>query len=818
MLKAQFSLKKGLIAFDRLQDQGFDSWTFKALGDKHPKWDDRRAALDKERAKLWLAMAEFTNGVEWLAVENYPAATACFVSVLLEFPDSVESLANLGYAKLMHYCDKLDDKDEIHFQNGQIVTAGFYKREKSIVRGEDVELWQNAIEALERADKLKPNQATVLVHLGVARLVTPRSIGMDVDKANLYLRLAKMAADDDSNLHDIAVANLAVAANAEGKPEEALALLDPKKFKPANRDVVAAANYTRAIALADSKKDAEKLEALKLFEDYLNSASHLSRWWGAAYREYETLAKTLEKAPKARGEFTRGVRSHLRMATGVTLRNGKPISIGDTAKQLLDAAGPGRTTQAVPSTTTQRIRYESEGLEFLVVDDKVVAIAIVGPEAKPLEFRGAGVSTNDAGQLRIGMSETALVALLGETVRKRRSSCRTCGTSTTANRGSPSAWRRGRSWRSWWCNYRPNSSRGSPMFRFRVALIAAILAFAPVMAKAADEDELAVRSLAEKYWTTVAAKDLTGHMKLWVEKGYEGETQPSRLKPVFACDGPIALEKLAIDRIDAFEDRSVVRIKCEIAYSTKTAKDNLFIPPGKQDFFIELRKSNGAWLIRRAYPVEIGFGLVLGAPATQEQRKKLIANHRDLVTLGMIHNILAAAELNMGRNQLFAAKDFVDVAMDLAKTLNDAHALARVYTMRSTGRNLMDENADAVADGLEAVRWARQANNDEATAACARYSREREFENWPNPRGPESLPRVTCDLPALGECGRRVEVECKSRPARYPDRSLWRRTQAFATGDRVVAQGSVEAGVGAGQNLTPTYRSARAFGRSPSVQ
>ncbi|HEY2908744.1 MAG TPA: hypothetical protein VGI99_00770 [Gemmataceae bacterium] len=56
----------------------------------------------------------------FLVLEQYSAAERCFDRVAKEFPDSYEGWANLGYACLMQYCDKLDEKDLREFDIGPI--------------------------------------------------------------------------------------------------------------------------------------------------------------------------------------------------------------------------------------------------------------------------------------------------------------------------------------------------------------------------------------------------------------------------------------------------------------------------------------------------------------------------------------------------------------------------------------------------------------------------------------------------------------------------------------------------------------------------
>lgn len=99
----------------------------------HPSWTQRLALLEKERASLWKSMGAFNNGVLFLNVEQYVSAAQCFASVIEEFPDCYEAQADLGYARLMQYCDLLRPEDVRDFGISQIMAGGFYERPDSLI-------------------------------------------------------------------------------------------------------------------------------------------------------------------------------------------------------------------------------------------------------------------------------------------------------------------------------------------------------------------------------------------------------------------------------------------------------------------------------------------------------------------------------------------------------------------------------------------------------------------------------------------------------------------------------------------------------------
>ena len=158
-LRAGYSYVGGLSAIRKMIDLGLNYSSFEGLAADHPSWLDRIALLDKEQAGLWRAMSSFDNGVYFLLVQNYPLAERAFRQVTKDFPGSYEAWANLGYALLMQYADSLDTDDLRHFDVGQVVVGGFYRRPKSLevkVRGINEELWWDAVGALRESIRLKP--------------------------------------------------------------------------------------------------------------------------------------------------------------------------------------------------------------------------------------------------------------------------------------------------------------------------------------------------------------------------------------------------------------------------------------------------------------------------------------------------------------------------------------------------------------------------------------------------------------------------------------------------------------------------------------
>lgn len=422
LLKAGYSLEKGMKAITTMQDQRLDYSSFEGLGKDHPSWNDRAAKADKDKAELWKAAAAFHNGVLFLATENYDNAIAAFKAAKKEFPKNYQVLNNLGYAQLMAYSDKWDKRDFQAQGIGQVVVGGFYNRLDEPVRGKDTELWFEAVGNLREANELKPGQTIILENLGLAYLLHPK--GKDLKEANKFFAEAIRAAEGDKSLDPAARASLlintGVATLADGQTEMGLAKLDEgervvRSFAgPAAKTTMidSAILYNRALVLADKTDKADKEKAFAMLEKYLLATSQLSLWWDSAYTRYTTVCKALEMEPKSKAAFKKDRPEPVRLVTGITVKDGK-ITLGQQLRAATKTLGAATPTTAIPGTSMVRVRYEKDGIELLATDE-VVAIILSGPNAPAIPLTGKIVGTGKVGELKVGMTTKEMESLLGE--------------------------------------------------------------------------------------------------------------------------------------------------------------------------------------------------------------------------------------------------------------------------------------------------------------------------------------------------------------------------------------------------------------------
>jgi tetratricopeptide (TPR) repeat protein len=391
-----------------------------SLTSTHPSWNDRFARV-MQNEKVWDALATFDNGVVLLTAEQFLAAERCFKQVADFDPKCHEAWLNLGYARLMQYCDKLSAEDLKDLGIGQVVCGAFYRRAKSLeppVRGKDARLWRAAEAALRTALTLKNDSALVRFNLGLAYLVHPE--GKDSERASEFLGDAvkdiagdrSLGTEDRIAFHiNLGVALMDGSTRKDGLKQlaQARTLLDKVKGKTSDETPVGLAlRYNEALVLADKK------EAAKRFESYLTDGDPLSAWWSLAYDQYVKLCQDLKQKPRTRKALEDRNNRRFRMLMSLNLDGGKTsVALAERTSDVLPRLGKHKTIN-VEGETLKRYRFEKYGIEILA-GERVIAILLASKKAPPVTVRPASLGAGQGVEVRVGMTRKELHARIPAT-------------------------------------------------------------------------------------------------------------------------------------------------------------------------------------------------------------------------------------------------------------------------------------------------------------------------------------------------------------------------------------------------------------------
>ena len=288
-------------------------------------------------------MSAFQNGHAFLELEQYTSAQQCFKGVTAEFPDCYEAWANLGYARLMQYCDGLDHDDVNRYGIGQIVTGGFYVRPDSLeakVRGIDEKLWGDAVKALEKSLSLKADLVLPRASLGIAFLLHPEGKNVKMARKWFAEAIDHLAKDPELKRNPLSMAALLVnsgvadlaagdAVEADKKFRSATDIVHTQRFTATVRSMESAIVFNRALVMGNSKEADAKERARRLLETYLEFNAPDTAWWEIAYGKYAKLGKELDVKVRTRISFFRkAAPQELRVITSVSLGK-EVVSLSD---------------------------------------------------------------------------------------------------------------------------------------------------------------------------------------------------------------------------------------------------------------------------------------------------------------------------------------------------------------------------------------------------------------------------------------------------------------------------------------------------------
>lgn len=437
MLRAGYSLNRGREAFRELRRIDKDDSSFEALGADHPAMSERLARLDTNQKSLWTAMGAFESGALLLLLQQFEAAASCFEAVVKEFPKAGDAWANLGYARLMQYCDALTAADVRGFATrdkvGQLAVTGFYERPKWLeakVRGarSGTPLWQESVRALETAARLDPTLILPKAWLGAASLVRPG--GADVRTGYARLKEAATAAEAErrqpeakrqlsEDAFSSVQVNLACAAAALGKDAEAQNLLMRVGLRELTDSVARPLFYNAAWLLSRSRTRPDRDRARQMLETYLSEESESSLYYPLARERYDALCKQ-DKIRVGRinrsGPVLRGVATYaITPTTAVSLLESEAV-----VRARLKAAGItlGEPV-SVSGKLVQRLPLKNRDTELLLGDGKVIAVRLIGPKAAPVIAKGSGIGSGSV-SLTVGMSLDEVEEKLTPTLRAAR--------------------------------------------------------------------------------------------------------------------------------------------------------------------------------------------------------------------------------------------------------------------------------------------------------------------------------------------------------------------------------------------------------------
>ncbi|HKR60630.1 MAG TPA: hypothetical protein VJS64_12995, partial [Pyrinomonadaceae bacterium] len=164
-------------------------------------------------------------------------------------------------------------------------------------------------------------------------------------------------------------------------------------------------------------------------------------------------------------------------------------------------------------------------------------------------------------------------------------------------------------------------------------------------------DEAELRSLAEAFFHTWAAKDLDAFLRLWSAGSPELESRRKEAQEAFATSERIEIRSLNIRAVNMDGGQSRVRVEIDVrVIEAQSGKEKAGY--GKMLRTLECVDEAGHWKVRREASTFDEIADALAAAGSEQQRTALLTKERELLSAGLVR-----ALINRG-NRFFDQGDF----------------------------------------------------------------------------------------------------------------------------------------------------------------
>jgi CHAT domain-containing protein/Tfp pilus assembly protein PilF len=186
----------------------------------------------------------------------------------------------------------------------------------------------------------------------------------------------------------------------------------------------------------------------------------------------------------------------------------------------------------------------------------------------------------------------------------------------------------------------------------------------------AAADEVALRALAEGFYSSQAKKDLDGFLQLWSAKAPELAVRRIAMQKFFADHEKIEVKGLLIRNMTVEGEKAKLRIELEMnAIQVKTGKPAADL--GKMIRALEGVKEDGTWKIWREAPAEEDLAAALVSLKTEVERSALLTAEKELVTERLVREMIRQGVSQHSRGNFSEALARFRQAQDLAEQIGD---------------------------------------------------------------------------------------------------------------------------------------------------
>ena len=235
-------------------------------------------------------------------------------------------------------------------------------------------------------------------------------------------------------------------------------------------------------------------------------------------------------------------------------------------------------------------------------------------------------------------------------------------------------------------------------------------AFKPLPAIAQENDATAIRALVEKFFQAYQKEELDALMSLWSKDATDLVTVRQRFQETFADNRNIEVKNLEIGRVLELAGRIMAPITVEVsAVSIRTGQPAAGF--GKLSRTMQLVREGSSLKVLKFVSGEEEFAASLLAAKNDAERKTLITQNPERVTVALVRELNDQGRLLFGQSKFAQALSVYEVGLSIAAHLEDKRGSALINIGVGNAR-YMQGNYPGAADAFrESLKMAEAGGN-----------------------------------------------------------------------------------------------------------
>lgn len=188
-------------------------------------------------------------------------------------------------------------------------------------------------------------------------------------------------------------------------------------------------------------------------------------------------------------------------------------------------------------------------------------------------------------------------------------------------------------------------------------------------------DDPAWRELVTNYFLTYAKRDIEGVLSLWSGQSPELAAQRKALGETFAAHEKIELKDVAVRRVTVEGEQVSVRAAVEMSI-TKRGESAPRVR--RMNRVLRFVREGAAWRVSSEAAVEKELAVSLVAAKNDEERRRLLTDERELLTVELLHALMEQADVLRMNGSFEQSLVVLDVTRRVAEQIGDQEGVATV--------------------------------------------------------------------------------------------------------------------------------------------